>query len=60
MYLYNIDRGRKEKIMKVKTLGFFTAAAAIAVLVLMDHWSSLQQIKVFLVSILIVVAGNLL
>lgn len=46
--------------MKVKTLGFFTAVAAIAVLILMDHWSSLQQIKVFLVSILIVVAGNLL
>lgn len=46
--------------MKVKTLGFFTAAAAIAVLILMDHWSSLQQIKVFFVSILIVVAGNLL
>lgn len=46
--------------MKVKTLGFFTAAAAIAVLVLMDNWSSLHQIKVFLVSILIVVAGNLL
>ena len=58
--MYNIDRGRKEKIMKVKTLGFFTAVAAIAVLVLMDHWSDLQQIKVFLVSILIVVAGNLL
>lgn len=46
--------------MKVKTLGFFTAVAAIAVLVLMDHWSSLQQMKVFFVSILIVVAGNLL
>lgn len=46
--------------MKVNTLGFFTAVAAIAVLVLMDHWSSLHQIKVFLVSILIVVAGNLL
>lgn len=46
--------------MKVKTLGCLVAVAAIAVLVLMDHWSSLQQIKVFLVSILIVVAGNLL
>lgn len=46
--------------MKIKTLGFFTAAAAIAVLVLMDHWGSLHQIKVFLVSILIVVAENLL
>ena len=46
--------------MKVNTLGFFIAAAAIAVLALMDHWGSLQQIKVFLVSILIVVAGNLL
>lgn len=46
--------------MKIKTLCLFTAAAAIAALILMDNWGNLQEVKVDLICVLAVVMGNLL
>lgn len=46
--------------MKARTLCLLAAISAIVVLALMDNWESLQQVKVALVCILTVIAGNLL
>lgn len=46
--------------MKIKMVCLFAAAAAIAVLILMDNWGNLQEGKVALICVLVVVVGNLL